>query len=426
MALNGSYATFKPIYPYDMKNFFISYTSEDRHWAEWIAWQLEDESYTTVLQAWDFIPGSNFILEMEKANKEAERTIAVLTPEYLEKVFPKVEWASAFARDPIGENRSLIPVKVKPFRLKKGMLAQVVHIDLVGLGENEASHKLISGIKKTRRKPEKPPKFPGISKPVSFPGRVEGSKKYIIRGFDCCKFVHTEISVKGWLDIDQFSNPYASLSDPTDPFDSENISSVYMFLWVPNTQYLRSSQIRPLTPSAAICTVHPDLVTKSFLNNLEKRIFEKIENPPRKLRNEEKELILIAMGKALANCFVVAVAIPDIILGIGKRKPELAYQAITNLFVLPLMMQHKRIGVEELHVRLARVGEKGSSFIQYIKSTLRACYPRKESCSVDFSVDMKDWYLLKRMARMLSWAVGSYYNSGNPHWISIFERAIKK
>jgi hypothetical protein len=39
------------------RDFFISYTQADRAWAEWIAWQLEEARYTTVLQAWDFAPG---------------------------------------------------------------------------------------------------------------------------------------------------------------------------------------------------------------------------------------------------------------------------------------------------------------------------------------------------------------------------------
>ena len=36
-------------------DFFVSYTSADRAWAEWIAWQLEAEGYTVVVQAWDFV-----------------------------------------------------------------------------------------------------------------------------------------------------------------------------------------------------------------------------------------------------------------------------------------------------------------------------------------------------------------------------------
>jgi TIR domain len=37
-------------------DFFVSYTSTDRAWAEWIAWQLEADGYKVVVQAWDFTP----------------------------------------------------------------------------------------------------------------------------------------------------------------------------------------------------------------------------------------------------------------------------------------------------------------------------------------------------------------------------------
>src|SRR5262249_11676260 len=56
-------------------DFFLSYTSVDRSWAEWIAWQLEAAGYTTVIQAWDFRPGANFALAMQHAAAESERTI---------------------------------------------------------------------------------------------------------------------------------------------------------------------------------------------------------------------------------------------------------------------------------------------------------------------------------------------------------------
>lgn len=37
-------------------DFFISYNSADRQWAEWIAWTLEAEGFHTVNMAWDFGP----------------------------------------------------------------------------------------------------------------------------------------------------------------------------------------------------------------------------------------------------------------------------------------------------------------------------------------------------------------------------------
>lgn len=55
------------------KNFFISYSGADSTWAEWIAWVLEEAGYTVVLQAWDFRPGSNFVLEMQQA--AAQRSV---------------------------------------------------------------------------------------------------------------------------------------------------------------------------------------------------------------------------------------------------------------------------------------------------------------------------------------------------------------
>src|SRR2546421_694935 len=73
--------------PNTQKDFFISYTSTDRPWAEWIAWQLEHEGLSVVIQAWDFRPGGNFVLDMHKATTEVQRTIAVLSPNYFTALY---------------------------------------------------------------------------------------------------------------------------------------------------------------------------------------------------------------------------------------------------------------------------------------------------------------------------------------------------
>ncbi len=59
----------------EKKDFFISYTGADQQWAEWIAWILEDAGYTTVLQAWDFHAGSNFVQDMQTALEKAQRLL---------------------------------------------------------------------------------------------------------------------------------------------------------------------------------------------------------------------------------------------------------------------------------------------------------------------------------------------------------------
>jgi tetratricopeptide (TPR) repeat protein len=152
-----------------MKHFFISYNSADRNWAEWIAWQLEEAGYTTVLQAWDFRPGSNFVLAMQQAAEEAEHTIAVLSPDYLRARFTQPEWAAAFRRDPTGEKGILLPVRVRKCDLE-GLLPQIVYIDLVGLEETTAHDTLLAGVRRERAKPTAPPGFPGAI-PRSVPQR---------------------------------------------------------------------------------------------------------------------------------------------------------------------------------------------------------------------------------------------------------------
>jgi hypothetical protein len=61
-------------------DFFVSYTSPDRAWAEWIAWQLEAEGYQVVVQAWDFTPGRDWVHEMQQATATAARVVVLLSP----------------------------------------------------------------------------------------------------------------------------------------------------------------------------------------------------------------------------------------------------------------------------------------------------------------------------------------------------------
>lgn len=83
-----------------MKDFFISYNGADEAWAVWIAWQLEAVGYTVVIQAWDFLPGEDFVLEMNRAMSESRHTIAVLSQNYFSARFTQREWTEAIARDP--------------------------------------------------------------------------------------------------------------------------------------------------------------------------------------------------------------------------------------------------------------------------------------------------------------------------------------
>ncbi len=161
------------------KDFFISYTHADQRWAEWIAWHLEEAGYQTMLQAWDFLAGSNFVLDMDAAARHATHTIAVLSPDYFTSQFTPSEWAAAFKRDPTGDQGRLLPVRVRPCDVE-GLLGQIVYIDLVDQDEATARATLLQSVTHERRKPSSPPTFPSTyhasqsSERPTFPGALPG------------------------------------------------------------------------------------------------------------------------------------------------------------------------------------------------------------------------------------------------------------
>jgi hypothetical protein len=149
------------------RDFFISYTQVNRPWAEWIAVQLEAAGYSTVLQAWDFRPGRDFLHEMQQATSTAGRTIAVLSPAYFGSKFSEAEWRAAFVKDPTGELGLLVPVRVQPYE-PPGLLASRVYIDLVDVAEEEARRRLLTGVDQSGARPTSAP----------FPGAAAGTKRF--------------------------------------------------------------------------------------------------------------------------------------------------------------------------------------------------------------------------------------------------------
>jgi tetratricopeptide (TPR) repeat protein len=167
----------------DQKDFFISYTGADRQWAEWIAWHLEHAGYSTIIQAWDFRAGGNFILEMHRAAIDSARTIAVLSEKYQQSFYTQPEWAAALVHDPTGKKRLVVPIRIEAVE-PVGLFAPLIYIDLAGLPEEQAKTKLLADIQATMSsepvRPKTPPNFPGnveitpsaVSQPPRFPGML--------------------------------------------------------------------------------------------------------------------------------------------------------------------------------------------------------------------------------------------------------------
>jgi hypothetical protein len=145
------------------KDFFNSYTGVDEKVAEWIAFSLEDVGYQVTFQKWDFRPGNNLVLLMNKALYEANHLLVVLSPSYQEALFTSPEWAAVFYDDPQGIKRKLIPVRLKECK-PSGLLKDIIYIDLVphlkNGDETGARAALLDGVCEGRAKPKCGPFFP--------------------------------------------------------------------------------------------------------------------------------------------------------------------------------------------------------------------------------------------------------------------------
>ncbi|WP_341477285.1 toll/interleukin-1 receptor domain-containing protein [Frankia canadensis] len=103
-----------------------------REWAEWVAWQLEDAGYRVLIQAWDFVPGSDWMLGMQQGVSHPRRMIALLSDSYLRSVYGRQEWRAVLAADADGFSRKLLPVRIEDCE-RPGMLRTVVDFDIYDL-----------------------------------------------------------------------------------------------------------------------------------------------------------------------------------------------------------------------------------------------------------------------------------------------------
>ena len=156
-------------------DFFVSYTQADRAWAEWIAWQLEEDRHRVLIQAWDMVPGSNWTHHMQEGVRRANRTIAVLSAAYADSVFATAEWEAAWRDDPLGGQRKLLVFRVADCE-RPGLLAGVVSVDLFGVGKAAARTRIKSAVRGAitgRAKPADEPDFPPEARTEPrFPGAL--------------------------------------------------------------------------------------------------------------------------------------------------------------------------------------------------------------------------------------------------------------
>lgn len=144
----------------EVESIFISYTGSDLAWAKWIGSCLLSAGYKVTSQYQDFVPGTNFVKEMDKAIQTTDRTVAVLSSDYLKSNFATIEWQAALREDPVGKTQKLVPIRVERVQ-PKGLLGSVVYADLVGLSEESATAVLLGALGASKRPSGFNSEFPG-------------------------------------------------------------------------------------------------------------------------------------------------------------------------------------------------------------------------------------------------------------------------
>ncbi|GAB6899024.1 TIR domain-containing protein [Kineosporia succinea] len=143
-------------------DIFVSYSRADERWAVWVANTLESAGYRTMLQVWDFVPGTNFIEFIDRGISESRLVLALLSPSYLQSRYGRVEWQAAWQAAP-EPGAKLVTVRIEECDLH-GLLSTITFVDLVDIADPEhAAELLLQRIQEGldgRAKPALAPGFP--------------------------------------------------------------------------------------------------------------------------------------------------------------------------------------------------------------------------------------------------------------------------
>ena len=147
-------------------DFYISYASQDRMWAEWAAGELRSAGYTIVLDVWDWLPGDNIITAREDALRRADRVLALCSAAYFGGRFTEQDWTAVMAVQH-GKPGRLIPVWIEDLDGSElpRLLRSVQAIKLARVDEAEARRRLLTALA-GELGPDGIPSFPGPTVPA--------------------------------------------------------------------------------------------------------------------------------------------------------------------------------------------------------------------------------------------------------------------
>jgi tetratricopeptide (TPR) repeat protein len=168
-------------------DIFISYTSKDRDWAEWIGQELEKLGHVAHIDAWEISGGGDIAAWMDERHDKADHILCVVSETYLSKPYSSWERRSGQWAAQTDRPNFVLPVRIEDCKLRT-LLASVKYCDLFGMEENEARARLTEFLKPAG-KPIGLVPFPGakqggasIASPpthveIAFPGKVDPERE---------------------------------------------------------------------------------------------------------------------------------------------------------------------------------------------------------------------------------------------------------
>lgn len=161
----------------EKKDFFLSYNKADKAWAKWLAAVLEEHNYSTHIQAWDIRPNDDFISKMNDFLMYSNSFIPILSKEYINSPYCKLECSAALDKSLNDETYRFIPIRVENIA-PPDLIRTIVYIDIFDVDENNAEVKLVKAVDNASI-PRKRPAFPSHKtqqKRPSFPRDISINK----------------------------------------------------------------------------------------------------------------------------------------------------------------------------------------------------------------------------------------------------------
>ena len=144
-----------------MADYFISYTSSDRDWAQWIAKELEALAHTPHIHEWEIKGGDDIYAWMEPRHDAADHVLCVVSDEYLKAPYSTLERNAALWQAARKRPGFVLFVVVKPCRLPT-LIDHIRRCELFGVPE-EAARIALPRIHEPAR---------GARRLAAFPGKV--------------------------------------------------------------------------------------------------------------------------------------------------------------------------------------------------------------------------------------------------------------